>query len=128
LLWGGFFRVTFVHHMTFFVNSLTHMFGTQPYSTQDTSRDNWWVAFLTCGEGYHNFHHRFQADYRNGFRWFQFDSSKWFIAICEKLHLASGLNRTPVTAIAYAISTAKGSSRSGRKQSATEPFQKLNRL
>ncbi len=94
-LWGGFFRVMFVHHATFFINSLAHIVGKQPYSDQDTSRDSWWLAFLTYGEGYHNFHHKFQADYRNGIRWYHWDPSKWMIHICAKLNLACKLNRTP---------------------------------
>ncbi len=95
LLWGGFFRVAFVHHATFFINSLAHMVGKQTYSDQDSSRDNWWIAFLTYGEGYHNFHHKFQADYRNGIRWYQWDPSKWLIAVCQKFNLAGRLNQTP---------------------------------
>lgn len=95
LLWGGFFRVVFVHHMTFFINSLAHMVGRQTYSDEDTSRDSWWLAFLTYGEGYHNFHHKFQADYRNGVRWYQWDPSKWLISACNFLGLTERLHRTP---------------------------------
>jgi fatty-acid desaturase len=57
LLWAGMIRVVFVHHSTFFINSLAHMWGKQPYSRKDTSQDSWWLALLTNGEGYHNFHH-----------------------------------------------------------------------
>ena len=99
LLWAGFFRVFFVHHMTFFINSWAHMFGTQSYSDQDTSRDSWWLALLTYGEGYHNFHHKFQADYRNGVRWYQWDPSKWLILAANRLGLADRLNRTPTRSI-----------------------------
>jgi len=99
LLWAGFFRVFFVHHMTFFINSLAHMVGRQPYSDGDTSRDSWWLALLTYGEGYHNFHHKFQADYRNGVRWFQWDPSKWLILAADKAGLAWKLNRTPPLSI-----------------------------
>ncbi|MBI1979492.1 MAG: fatty acid desaturase, partial [Elusimicrobia bacterium] len=95
LLWGGFFRVAFVHHTTFFINSLAHMFGRQTYTDMDSSRDNGWLAFLTYGEGYHNYHHKFQADYRNGIRWYQWDPTKWTIALCAWLRLARRLNRTP---------------------------------
>jgi len=59
LLWAGMIRVVFVHHSTFFINSLAHMWGKQPYSRKDTSQDSWWLALLTNGEGYHNFHHMF---------------------------------------------------------------------
>lgn len=95
LLWGGFFRLTFVHHMTFFINSLAHMVGKQTYTDQDTSRDSWWLAFLTYGEGYHNFHHKFQGDYRNGVRWYQWDPTKWIVALCQKFGLTHRLNYTP---------------------------------
>ena len=78
-LWGGLVRTVFVQHMTFFINSLAHLWGERPYSDVDTARDSWWLGVFTFGEGYHNFHHKFQADYRNGIRWYQFDLSKWWI-------------------------------------------------
>jgi stearoyl-CoA desaturase (delta-9 desaturase) len=95
LLWAGLIRVVFVHHMTFFINSLAHMYGTQPYARKDTSRDSWWLAFLTNGEGYHNFHHMFPSDYRNGIQWYQWDPTKWLIwgfnrfSLTDKLHRVS---------------------------------------
>lgn len=95
LLWGGFLRVVFVHHTTFFINSLAHLYGTRPYSLTDTARDSWVLAPLTLGEGYHNFHHKFQADYRNGHRWWHFDIAKWFINGLKFLGHASKLKRTP---------------------------------
>lgn len=95
LLWGGFVRAVVVHHTTFFINSLAHLFGSKPYSLTDTARDSWLLAPITFGEGYHNFHHKFQADYRNGLRWWQFDSTKWFILALEKAGMAWGLKRTP---------------------------------
>jgi stearoyl-CoA desaturase (delta-9 desaturase) len=95
LLWGGFLRVVMVHHTTFFINSLAHLYGTRPYSLKDTARDSWWLAPLTFGEGYHNFHHKFQADYRNGIKWWQFDSTKWFINFLALTGQASKLRRTP---------------------------------
>jgi stearoyl-CoA desaturase (delta-9 desaturase) len=95
LLWGGFLRLVMVHHTTFFINSLAHLFGTQPYDRKGTARDSWWLAPLTFGEGYHNFHHKFQADYRNGIRWWQFDSTKWFINILSWTGQAWRLKRVP---------------------------------
>lgn len=95
LLWGGFVRAVVVHHTTFFINSLAHLFGTKPYSLKDTARDSWILAPITFGEGYHNFHHKFQADYRNGLRWWQFDATKWFIWGLERAGMAWGLKRTP---------------------------------
>ena len=95
LLWGGVIRVVFVHHMTFFINSLAHMTGTQPYSKTDTSRDSWWLALLTNGEGYHNFHHRFPSDYRNGISWYQWDPTKWLIAGLHVAGMTRKLHRIP---------------------------------
>lgn len=95
LLWGGFLRVVMVHHTTFFINSLAHLYGSKPYSLKDTARDSWWLAPLTFGEGYHNFHHKFQADYRNGIKWWQFDSTKWFINFLAWTGHAWKLKRTP---------------------------------
>ncbi len=93
--WGGLFRTIFLQHMTFLINSACHMFGSRPYSTKVSARDCWWLAVLTNGEGYHNFHHAFGSDYRNGFRWYHWDPSKWFIGTMEAVGLATNLKRTP---------------------------------
>ncbi|MEK6805200.1 MAG: fatty acid desaturase [Pseudomonadota bacterium] len=95
LLVAGFLRIVANHHVTFFINSLAHWWGRQPYTKENTARDNDFLAFLTYGEGYHNFHHIFQWDYRNGIRWWQFDPTKWLIAASEKLGLARDLKRVP---------------------------------
>jgi stearoyl-CoA desaturase (delta-9 desaturase) len=71
------------------------MWGTQPYTDENTARDNPVLAFLTYGEGYHNFHHIFQNDYRNGVRWWHFDPTKWLIAVMSWVGLASNLKRVP---------------------------------
>jgi stearoyl-CoA desaturase (delta-9 desaturase) len=92
---SGLLRIVLNHHFTFFINSFAHITGTQPYSQKDTSRDNFFLALVTYGEGYHNFHHRFPNDYRNGVRWYQFDPSKWAILAFEKIGWTSKLNRTP---------------------------------
>ena len=102
-IWGGVLRTVAVHHGTFCVNSIAHIFGTQPYDDTNTSRDSWWVAFLTFGEGYHNFHHIFQADYRNGIKWYHFDPTKWLIQIFSMLRLATKLKKTPQHSIDIAI-------------------------
>lgn len=95
LLLVGLLRLVLSHHTTFFINSLAHMWGGQPYSDSHSARDNSVLAFLTYGEGYHNFHHSFQYDYRNGIRWWQFDPTKWLIFLCGKIGLAKGLKRIP---------------------------------
>ena len=95
VLLAGVLRITFFHHCTFFINSLAHMWGSQPYTDENSARDNWFLAILTYGEGYHNYHHMFQADYRNGHRWYNIDMNKWFISMCAGLGLATDLKRTP---------------------------------
>jgi len=79
LLLAGVLRLVVSHHFTFFINSLAHTWGRRPYSEDNTAVDNALVALVTWGEGYHNYHHAFQADYRNGIRWWQYDPSKWLI-------------------------------------------------
>lgn len=87
----GVLRLVLCHHTTFFINSLAHAWGNQPYSDSNTSKDNGVIAFLTYGEGYHNFHHTFQWDYRNGIRWYQFDPTKWLIRALSFIGLTSSL-------------------------------------
>jgi len=81
LIFGGLVRIVVVHHCTFLVNSLCHYMGRQPYSDKNSARDSFLMALFTYGEGYHNFHHEFQADYRNGIRWYHWDPTKWTIQI-----------------------------------------------
>jgi len=90
---GGLLRVVIVQHLTFCINSLAHYFGSRPYSIDNTARDSWWLAFITYGEGYHNFHHRFAADYRNGYKWYQWDPTKWWILLLKKLGLVTRLTK-----------------------------------
>ncbi|MCO7222775.1 fatty acid desaturase [Pleionea sp. CnH1-48] len=93
LLTAGVLRLVISHHATFFINSLAHIWGNQPYTDQNTARDNGFLAFLTYGEGYHNFHHLFQFDYRNGIRWWHFDPTKWLIKSMSWVGLAKNLRR-----------------------------------
>ena len=95
LLWGGFLRIVVCHHTAFLVNSASHSFGRQTFDRTVSARDNWLVALLTLGEGYHSFHHRFPGDYRNGVRWYQWDPAKWLIAVLRGLGLARRLKRIP---------------------------------
>ncbi len=76
LLLAGVLRMVMTHHTTFFINSLAHIWGSQPYTDCNTARDNGILAFFTFGEGYHNFHHLFENDYRNGIHWWQFESDQ----------------------------------------------------
>lgn len=95
VLMAGFLRIVATHHFTFFINSIVHKWGSQPYTDENTARDNAFFAILTHGEGYHNYHHIFQTDYRNGIRWYQWDPTKWFIKTCSWLGLARDLNVVP---------------------------------
>jgi stearoyl-CoA desaturase (delta-9 desaturase) len=89
-------RLVLTQHFTFLINSAAHIWGRQPYSDSHTARDNWFLSLFTFGEGYHNYHHSFQADYRNGPRLYNFDPSKWLIWSLAKLNLASKLRRSPL--------------------------------
>jgi fatty-acid desaturase len=73
VVWGVFVRLVLAYHSTWLVNSASHMFGYRTYKTDDMSRNNWWVALLSWGEGWHNNHHAFQFSARLGLRWFEFD-------------------------------------------------------
>jgi stearoyl-CoA desaturase (delta-9 desaturase) len=99
LLWGGFLRIVLIHHTTFLVNSVAHLYGTRPYAESSSARDNALLAFVTNGEGYHNFHHKFPSDFRNGVRWYQWDPTKWLIVLLRFAGLASHLVRAPRSAI-----------------------------
>jgi stearoyl-CoA desaturase (delta-9 desaturase) len=97
LAWWG--RLFVSHHVTWFINSLAHYWGERTYSKEHSAVDNYMMAFFTGGEGYHNYHHTFPADYRNGIRWYHFDPNKWLVWTLSKLGLASSLLRYPEHAI-----------------------------
>ncbi len=86
-------RMFFLHHLTWFINSLAHTWGQRTYSEELSAVDNYTIALLTFGEGYHNYHHTFAYDYRNGIRWFHFDPTKWIIWSLSKVGLASKLKK-----------------------------------
>ncbi len=93
LLISGVARTVAVQHCTFCINSACHTLGTQPYSARCSARDSWVMAIFTFGEGYHNFHHEFQHDYRNGVKPWQFDPTKWSIWLLSKVGLTSNLRQ-----------------------------------
>jgi stearoyl-CoA desaturase (delta-9 desaturase) len=95
LLWGGVVRMFLLHHVTYSVNSLCHMFGGRPYDTKDHSRNFAPVAVLSMGEGWHNNHHAFPTSAEHGLRWYQPDPSAWTISALEKLGLAWDVVRIP---------------------------------
>lgn len=101
--WGAFIivwwlRLFTLHHFTWFINSLAHTWGDKPFCQEQTAVDNFFLSMLTFGEGYHNYHHTFANDYRNGIRWFHFDPTKWLIWTLHKLGLAHNLKQVdPLT-------------------------------
>ncbi|WP_105258334.1 acyl-CoA desaturase [Pseudoalteromonas sp. T1lg88] len=102
LLLAGLLRLVLSQHFTFFINSLAHIWGSRPYTQKNTARDNGLLALLTYGEGYHNFHHIFASDYRNGIRWWHYDPTKWMIRTFAYVGLAKKLKRTPIERIEQA--------------------------
>ena len=90
---AGVARIVVLQHCTFLINSACHTIGRQPYSTKCSARDSFLLALFTFGEGYHNFHHEFQYDYRNGVKPWQIDPTKWIIWMLSKLRLVRGLRR-----------------------------------
>ena len=87
--------MVFTHHCTFLINSGAHSWGRQPYNIKNSARDNALLAFFTYGEGYHNFHHKFESDYRNGFNWYEWDPTKWILSVMTKIGLAYDVIKTP---------------------------------
>ena len=88
VIWGIFVRVVVTYHITWLVNSIAHHSGTRPYRTGDRSTNNWWVALLTWGEGWHNNHHAFPFSARHGLRWFQVDTTWYCIQLLAALRIA----------------------------------------
>lgn len=91
LLLGGALRIALNQQSTFCINSICHKFGSQKYSEELTARDNWVTALITTGEGYHNYHHQFPLDYRNGIKFYHYDPAKWLIKTLAIFGLASDL-------------------------------------
>jgi stearoyl-CoA desaturase (delta-9 desaturase) len=88
LLWGGPVRIAFVWHVTFLVNSAAHLWGYRNFATRDDSRNNWWVALLSWGEGWHNNHHADPTAADFGVQWYEFDPGYWTICALERVGLA----------------------------------------
>jgi stearoyl-CoA desaturase (delta-9 desaturase) len=92
-IWAGMIRLVFQYHSTFSINSLAHMFGRRPYNADISARDNGIVALITLGEGYHNFHHQFPGDYRNGVRAWHFDPTKWIVKTLSWVRITRDLRK-----------------------------------
>lgn len=128
LLLAGLLRLVVVHHCTFFINSLAHVWGSQPYTDKNTARDNGFLAVLTYGEGYHNFHHIFENDYRNGIKWWHYDPTKWLINLLSWCGLAKDLRVSPqerIEAAALQMQLKKAQSKVARLPNADELKEKL---
>eukprot|EP01121_Diplochlamys_sp_Union-15-3_P014001 TRINITY_DN4424_c0_g3_i7.p1 TRINITY_DN4424_c0_g3~~TRINITY_DN4424_c0_g3_i7.p1 ORF type:complete len:347 (-),score=59.32 TRINITY_DN4424_c0_g3_i7:31-1071(-) len=98
--WGGFYfaaitKVVLVLQSTFCINSLAHFIGDTTFDDIRSPRDCWWVSLLTFGEGYHNFHHQFPYDYRNGVKSWAFDPSKWIIWALSHFNATFNVKRFP---------------------------------
>jgi stearoyl-CoA desaturase (delta-9 desaturase) len=93
LLWGVFLRVTLALHATWLVNSATHMWGRRRFDTDEDSRNSWWVAILSFGEGWHNNHHAHPTSARHGFRWYEIDLNWWGIRALQFFGLARAIKR-----------------------------------
>lgn len=106
VVWGVAARVVLGWHTTWFVNSLSHIYGSRPHETTDDSTNNWFVALLTFGEGWHNNHHAFPTSARHGLQWHQFDMNWIAIRIFEKLGWAKQIKLPEVKPLSLALKEA----------------------
>ena len=95
LVWGFLMSTVLLWHGTFTINSLSHVFGKQRYRTSDTSRNNWFLALLTMGEGWHNNHHYFQSSVKQGFYWWEIDVSYYMLWALSKVGIVWDLKVPP---------------------------------
>jgi stearoyl-CoA desaturase (delta-9 desaturase) len=96
---GFFWSTTVLYHGTFFINSLAHVHGNQRYVTGDDSRNNWWLAIITMGEGWHNNHHAYQRSTRQGFRWYEFDPTFYILKALSWVRLVWDLGEPPADVV-----------------------------
>ena len=94
-VWGFSVSTTLIHHVTFSVNSVTHMFGRRRFSTKDDSRNVWWLALLTNGEGWHNNHHRFPMSEKHGLKWWEVDITHYVLCGLQRLGVVWGIRTQP---------------------------------
>ncbi|MBL7685336.1 MAG: acyl-CoA desaturase, partial [Deltaproteobacteria bacterium] len=95
LVWGFFISTVFLFHATGTINSLAHRWGSRRFETKDTSRNNFWLALLTFGEGWHNNHHEYPATPRQGFYWWEIDLTYYLLKVLEKLGIIWDLKPVP---------------------------------
>ena len=95
LVWGFFVSTVLLWHGSFSINSVCHLFGVRRYSTGDGSRNNWLLALIATGEGWHNNHHHYQSSARQGFRWWEIDATYYVLCLLERLGVIWDLRRPP---------------------------------
>jgi stearoyl-CoA desaturase (delta-9 desaturase) len=103
LVWGFFISTILLYHGTFTVNSLAHIFGKQRFDTGDNSRNNWFVALITLGEGWHNNHHYYPASERHGIYWWEFDVAHYTLSLLAWLGVVWGIQKHPARAAALPL-------------------------
>jgi len=99
LVVGFVWSTVLLYHGTFFINSLAHVHGKQRYVTGDDSRNNWWLAVITLGEGWHNNHHAYQRSTRQGFRWYEFDPTFYALTVLSWMRIVSDLGAPPADVV-----------------------------
>jgi len=99
-IWGGLVRIFLVHHMTWSINSVCHLWGRQPFRSRDQSRNNFFFGVMGFGEGWHNNHHAFPTSARHGLRWWELDLSYLVIRVLTLLGLAWRVRLPAVVAVA----------------------------
>ncbi|HSR52105.1 MAG TPA: acyl-CoA desaturase, partial [Acidobacteriota bacterium] len=100
LVVGFFWSTVVLYHATFCINSLAHVHGKKRYITGDDSRNNWWLALLTMGEGWHNNHHYYQSSTKQGFRWYEIDLSYYVLKVLSWMGIVWGLRKPPANVVA----------------------------
>ena len=96
VLWGVFLRIVFSWHVTWFVNSAAHIWGSRRFATKDDSRNSWWVALLTFGEGWHNNHHAHPTSARHGLVWYEIDLNWCGIYLLQQLGFAKAVRSAKI--------------------------------
>jgi stearoyl-CoA desaturase (Delta-9 desaturase) len=114
LIWGGLVRMFLVHHVTWSVNSVCHVFGKRPFKTGDRSTNNWLVGLLGGGEGWHNNHHAFQRSAYHGLFWWQFDLSGLIIRTLEALHVISDVQKVDPAVIRRRLQDSRTAGAAGK--------------
>src|SRR5690606_24900566 len=95
LVWGFFVSTVVCYHATYSINSLSHRFGSRRYATRDDSRNNFWLALITGGEGWHNNHHYYPAAARQGFYWWEIDLTYYGLKLLAALGIIWDLKPVP---------------------------------